>query len=149
MKKRLNEDKIINELTQGSAYFRDNPGTPPIEGVQKDKSLPVEEEATMTQSNHDTVIPRDHDTMLEDIRKALKVYGKEAATHRFTSAEKAALAEIIFAYTQKGIRTNENEITRIAINFIIKDYRLNKKKSTLHNILKLINNSPNYLLIKL
>jgi hypothetical protein len=140
MKKRLNEDRIINELTQGSSYFRNNPSTLSIENVQKEKPLPQEKEATKLPSKHGTVIPQDQGTIHEEIRKAMKVYGKEAATHRFTSAEKAAMAEIIFAYTQKGIRTNENEITRIAINFIIKDYRLNKKKSTLHNILKLINN---------
>ena len=140
MKKRLNEDKIINELTQGSAYFRNNPGTLSIENVQKDKPLPQEKEAVKPPNNLDAVIPPDHDTMFEGIRKSMKEYGKEAATHRFTSAEKAALAEIIFAYTQKGIRTNENEITRIAINFIIKDHKLHEEKSTLHEILKLINN---------
>ena len=140
MKKKLNEDKIINELTQGSAYFRENPGTPPNENVQKDKFPHKEVEATIPPSNHDTVIPRDHETMHEDIRKAMKAFGKEAATHRFTITEKQELAEIIYAYKQLGVRTSENEITRIAINFIIKEYQLDKEESTLDTILKLLNN---------
>ena len=78
--------------------------------------------------------------MHEDIRKAMKAFGKEAATHRFTITEKQELAEIIYAYKQLGVRTSENEITRIAINFIIKEYHLDKEESTLDTILKLLNN---------
>jgi hypothetical protein len=140
MKKRLNEDKIINELTQGSAYFKDNPRSPSIKKLQTPNSPSQDEDATMTPSNHDAVIPRDHDSMLEEIRKAMKDYGKEAATHRFTSSEKAALAEIIYTYKQKGIRTNENEITRIAINFILKEQQHDEKENTLDKVLNLLNN---------
>src|SRR5579871_5182806 len=50
---------------------------------------------TMTPQNHDTVIPRYHDTTIEYLRKAVKDFGKEAATHRFTIAEKRAIADIL------------------------------------------------------
>ena len=90
-------------------------------------------------SDHDTVIPRHHDTTVESIRKAVKQFGKEAATHRFTREEKQKIAELIFAYSSKGIRTSENEIARIAVNFLVEDHKQNGKDSILDQVLKLLN----------
>lgn len=94
---------------------------------------------TMTPSNHDTVIPRYHDEMVEIVRKAVKEFGKEAATHRFTPDEKRGLADIIYTYQNSGIRTSENEITRIAVNFLMQDYKVNGENSILDKILKALN----------
>jgi hypothetical protein len=102
---------------------------------------------TMTPRHHDTVIPRNHDTttpgdgkeVLEVVRKAVKQIGKEAATHRFTLEEKNHLADIEYTYKRQGIRTSENEITRIAINYFIEDYRQNGEESLLAKILKRLN----------
>jgi hypothetical protein len=68
-----------------------------------------------------------------------KHFGKEAATHRFTLDEKNLLADIEYTYKRQGIKTSENEVTRIAINYFIEDYRRNGEASLLHKILKLIN----------
>src|SRR2546430_14442599 len=86
-------------------------------------------------TNNNTVIPRHHDTMaslnqdntIETIRKAVKHLGKEAATYRFTQEEKMALSDIVYTYKGQGVRTSENEITRIAINFLVEDYKENGK----------------------
>ena len=102
---------------------------------------------TKQPSNHDTMQPRDHDTtvsryhetVIEAIRKAVKDFGKEAATHRFTPEEKKAVADLIYTYKNRGLRTNENEITRIAVNFIIHDYRENGEESILERALKALN----------
>jgi len=94
---------------------------------------------TTTPRDHDTATPRYDDTTIEAIRKAVKQFGKEAATHRFTSDEKKAIADIIYAYRNQGIRTSENEIARIAINFITKDYRRDTKGSILDRALKALN----------
>lgn len=91
---------------------------------------------TMQPSNHDTVIPRYHDGIIESVRKAVKELGKEAATHRFTEEEKKAIVDIIYAYKGQGIRTSENEIARIAVNFLIEDHRENGENSILHQVLK-------------
>src|SRR5690554_1670761 len=78
----------------------------------KSKHTPPKIAASKTTipSNHDTVIPRHHDTTLdtmppryhdaiiEVVRRAVKEFGKEAATYRFTVEEKKALRNIIFAY---------------------------------------------------
>ena len=82
---------------------------------------------------------RYHDTIIELVRKAVKQFGKEAATHRFTVEEKNAVADIIYSYKNRGIRTSENEITRIAVNFTINDYRENGENSVLDKTLKELN----------
>ena len=159
MTKKLNVDAITNEL-QESAFFRRPERKQPAE----DKLAPLPETPTpapeqsipeQTQQHHDTVIPRHHDTMVprnhdttiplqdtdifEVVRKAVKQIGKEAATHRFTLEEKNLLADIEYTYKRRGIRTSENEITRIAINYIIVEYRQNGEESILAKILKRFN----------
>ena len=88
---------------------------------------------------HDTMPPRYHDTTVEPIRRAVKALGKEAATHRFTATEKEAIAEIVYACKRQGLRTTENEITRVAVNFIVHDYQANGKDSLLVRVLLALN----------
>ena len=89
--------------------------------------------------NHGTMVPQDEDSIFEVVRKSVKQIGKEAATHRFTLEEKNLLADIEYTYKRQGIRTSENEITRIAINFFIEEYRQKGEQSILVKILKLLN----------
>ena len=91
---------------------------------------------TMQQSNHDITVSRYDDTIIEIVRKAVKELGKEAATHRFTEDEKKAVIDIVYSYKRQGVRTSENELTRIAVNFLIQDYRENGENSILHQALK-------------
>ena len=77
--------------------------------------------------------------MIEAVRKALKIFGKEAATHRFTLEEKQAIAELVFAFRKKNIRTSENEIARIAINWLILDHKDKKENSILSEALMALN----------
>lgn len=94
---------------------------------------------TTTPRHHDTMVLGHHETIIKSIRKAVKEFGKEAATHRFTTEEKSAISNIIFTYKNEGIKTSENEITRIAINFVINDYRENGTISILDRVLKALN----------
>jgi hypothetical protein len=94
---------------------------------------------TTTPLNHDTTTPSDDNYLFEMVRKSVKQVGKEAATHRFTLDEKNELANIEYTYKRQGIRTSENEITRIAINYFIEDYRQNGEQSILAKILKRLN----------
>lgn len=88
--------------------------------------------------HHDTKQPRYHDT-IQLIRAAVKQFGKEAATHRFTLDEKKAVAEVVYAYRKAGIRTSENEISRVGVNFLIEDYKANGENSILDKVLKALN----------
>ena len=89
--------------------------------------------------NHDTTVSRYNDTIIELVRKAVKEFGKEAATHRFTINEKKELADIIYSYKNRSVRTSENEVTRIAVNFVINDYKENGENSILDRTLKALN----------
>ena len=141
-KKKLDTASILNELTGKSRFFESPIQAKSVETTEKQIEPPAPDgnHATTISSNHDAVIPRHHDTAtIEVIRKALKVFGKEAATHRFTLEEKQTLAKISFTFRQKNIRTSENEITRIAINWLMLDYKNNEENSILHRALLALN----------
>src|SRR5512132_934159 len=95
--------------------------------------------STMQPRNQDTTAPQADGDILDVVRKAVKQIGKEAATHRFTLDEKNLLADIEYTYKRRGIRTSENEITSIAINYFIEDYRKNGESSLLATITKRLN----------
>ena len=163
MKKKLNIDRIQSELHGGSAFFpgykgQDSPTVLTEVLKQEEKASPPPKEKkpavnqkvnrdTMTPRHHDTMVSRTHDTttpqpetdIFEMVRKAAKQIGKEAATHRFALEEKNLLADIEYTYKRQGIRTSENEITRIAINYIIAEYKQNGEESILAKILKRLN----------
>ena len=94
---------------------------------------------TTVSSNHDTMIPKNEDEVLEAVRRAVKQVGKEPATQRLTLDEKQALKTIEFTYGQQGILTSGNEIIRIAMNYILKDYRTNGEQSIVAKVLKRLN----------
>ena len=95
--------------------------------------------STMPPRNQDTTVAHAEDDILDVVRKAVRQIGKEAATHRFTLNEKNSLADIEYTYRRQGIRTSENEITRIAINYFIQEYRKHGDSSFLAKVLKRLN----------
>jgi hypothetical protein len=101
--------------------------------------LPRNQESVVI-SSHETVPPHNHDTttpsMVEVVRRAVKHIGKEAATYRFTPEEKQHLADIVYTYGRQGYRTSENEITRIAVNWLLWDYQEQGEQSVLARLLK-------------
>lgn len=101
---------------------------------------PPRQHDTMPPSNHHAMIPANDDAitslLVETIRKTVKQIGKEAATHRFTEEEKRALADIVYTYERQGYRTSENEITRIAVNWLILDYQQFAANSLLARLLE-------------
>ena len=122
------------------------PGTPQLEvrqgtsdSTERQAAEPAAARETTTPRNHDATVPRYHDTTIEAIRKIVKEFGKEAATHRFTAREKQAIAQIVYAYKGKGVRTSENQIARIAINWLIADFHENREHSVLELVLRALN----------
>ena len=96
--------------------------------------------AVVKPGTRDTTIPRQRGVItastVRSLRKAVRVIGKEAATHRFTSQEKDHLADIVYTYGRQGYRTSENEVVRIGVNWLIVDYQENGRQSVLHKALK-------------
>ena len=117
---------------KGRGKDQDLTGNPQVAKRSSDRG-PV------TPRNHETMLPRYYDTVVELVRKAVKEFGKEAATHRFSTEEKKAIADIIYSYKNRGVRTSENQISRIAVNFIINDHRENGENSVLDKALRALN----------
>jgi hypothetical protein len=141
-KKRLNTEAVISELSGQSVFFRKD-----VQQTQNEVSDSKVFDGGKEPSNHEPMTPRAHDTMgsrahdttIKTIRKAVKQIGKEGATHRFTYEEKRDIADLIYTYKRQRIRTSENEITRIAINFVIQDRNENGENSILDRVLKVLN----------
>lgn len=163
MSKKLDISSITNELAGSSAFFpsynKEAPSEevtphspvaqsqPTVATTSKPKKRVKSNHATMTPRHHDTMVSSNHDTtvsqspstIIEKVRKAVRELGKEAATHRFTVDEKKAIANIIYTYSSQDIRTSENEIARIAVNYIVSDYLENGEESILDKVLKELN----------
>jgi len=73
---------------------------------------------------------------LEEVRRVVKQLGKEAATFRLTGQEKRTLADLVYTYHRQGYRTSENEITRIAVNWLLLDFQEAGEGSVLARILE-------------
>lgn len=167
MTKKLPTNDIANELSGASVFFQSQsavepairPHTPERQQVPE-QTTPQQEviETPMTPRHRDTTTPRSTDietadkndngiahdegylsaTTLEKIRKEVRQLGKEAATHRFRTQEKMALGDIVYTYTRQGYKTSENEITRIAVNWLLLDYQENGEHSVLARVLESI-----------
>ena len=109
-----------------------------LKTVNRNTTIPSNHDTTVSRYQ-DTTTPRIHGVAIDLVRKAVKEYGKEAATHRFTEAEKKEIGDLIYTYKNRGIKTSENEITRVAVNFIVEDYKENGENSVLHKILEALN----------
>jgi hypothetical protein len=81
------------------------------------------------------VVEPDTASTLGEIRRALQQPGKVAATYRFTQEEKRALRELVYTYGGAGLHTSENEITRIALNWLLENHRQYGQESVLAQVL--------------
>ncbi len=72
---------------------------------------------------------------IEAIRKTVKALGREVSFVRLTPEEKGQLADVVYTYKRQGQKTSENEINRIAINYLLADYRANGEQSMLAQVL--------------
>jgi hypothetical protein len=75
------------------------------------------------------------DQLIEQIRKTVKVPGREVSYVRLTPEEKAQLAKMVYGFRSRGKKTTENEINRIAVNFMILDYQANGEDSLLVKVI--------------
>ncbi len=146
MKKKLINPTLVNELREGSSFFRrpikntSQPPTPPqaVEPETPQPTPPAEQAGShdiVTARHHDSMTSRYHDRLIEDIRKAVKVIGREPGTIRLTEQEKSQLTDIIYTLGRQGDRTSENELYRIGLNFILADWREHGQESVLSRVL--------------
>ena len=56
-----------------------------------------------------------------------------------TIDEKEALVDIVYHFKRQGMRTTENEVARIAMNFVLADYRRHGDQSLLVRVINALN----------
>ena len=95
--------------------------------------------AIKKESYRASTIASKQDSMIEIIRKTVKSLGTKVSFTRVTPEEKAILSDIIYTYKRQGIKTSENEINRIAMNFLIEDFHKNGKESVLAQVIEALN----------
>jgi uncharacterized membrane protein YgaE (UPF0421/DUF939 family) len=118
----------VSGLADSPLFLKPNTENDPIENN-------LEEKKRIQPSNRATLKSRHHDTMIASISKVTREIGKEASTYRLTNKEKTALVEIIYHFRMRNVRLTENEIARIALNFIIDDFKYQKKDSILARVI--------------
>lgn len=156
MKKNLDPTAILNELKGSSLYFPneevtsipDPAETPsPRDPARISKDLGPSPrgrqraERTRGQSPYNdsttaNVLASYHASVIENIRKSVKTVGKEVTFVRLTPEEKRALADIAYTYKRRGVKTSENEVARIGINFLLEDYRGSGEESLLARVIE-------------
>lgn len=133
------QDAPVAEATVFAGSQQPEATTPPITAPAADDAVPPRNHATTPSANGATMAAANDaapdPALLEAVRKTTKQVGKEAATHRFTAAEKQMIAEIVYTCARQGTRTSENEITRVAVNWILLDYQKHRARSVLTQLL--------------
>jgi hypothetical protein len=90
---------------------------------------------TMSGAQGAVALPSVDADTIETIRQVIKVPGREVSYLRLTPEEKARLSDIVYTYKRQGQKTSETEINRIALNFLLLDYREHGQQSVLARVL--------------
>lgn len=148
MKKQLDATSIVNELRGQSAFFPARQTEQPQEqqSQRTQEPEPLQETSTLSgstspmrasnnASKHASTLALEAD-IIEIIRKIVKTPAKEEVLYvRITKEEKNQLGDIEYTYDRKDIDTSANELGRIAVNFLIADYKANGENSILAKVL--------------
>jgi len=165
MKKQLNTEGITNELAGASAFFARPTPPPQVRpantaaATKQPRTVPAEQPAPAPRQRAEnrstettiTALPERPtskqtsmkastlasypDSIIETIRKAVKQTGREVTFVRLTPAEKSQLADIVYTYKRQGVKTSENEISRIAMGYLLEDYKANGHESILAKVI--------------
>src|SRR5918911_1635437 len=100
------------------------PSEEKLQGEQKpaqtSKELP--KKAIKKESRSASTLASKQDSTIETIRKTVKTLGTKVSFTRVTPEEKGRVEDIVYTYKRQGVKTSENEINRIAMNFLIEDF---------------------------
>ena len=102
-------------------------------------SKEILKKAIKKESRSASTLASKKDSMIEAIRKTVKTLGTKVSFTRVTPDEKGRLEDIVYTYKRQGVKTSENEINRIAMNFLIEDFNKNGKESVLAKVIEALN----------
>jgi len=102
---------------------------------ERDASQPIQKRERKQDSISASTLASYQPSLIESIRRQIKVAGREVSFVRLTQLEKEQLADVIYTLKKQGKRTTENEINRIAVNFILHDYQVHGDASILSRVI--------------
>ena len=123
-KKPIDTTHLQNELEGASLFFPTQGKQPASQPISQQESKPA---STLASTAND-IIAR--------VRKTVRSTGKEVSFVRLSPEEKRLLADIVYTYKRQGVKTSENEINRIAINYLLEDYQDNGQNSILAQVIE-------------
>ncbi len=110
----------------------DNPDN--IKAIMKARTHASKQASTPSSQIYDPV---------ETIRKAVKQLGKEVLFIRVTPEEKHEIGSIVYSFNEiyrgEGRKTSENEVGRIALRFLVQDFKENGNNSILARVIAALN----------
>jgi phage gp16-like protein len=120
------------------------PNTPPrLPAQDQPEEAPARKTAPKKASRQDSkpasTLASNQASLIETIRKTVKSLGNKVSFTRLTPEEKGRLTDLVYTYKRQGIKTSENEINRIAINFLLEDFKKNGKESVLAQVIDALN----------
>lgn len=108
---------------------------PSITATSEPSNSIAPHESTQAISNA-SMHARKVENVIDEIRKTVKTIGKSELYVRITSEEKDRLVDIVYTYKRQGVKTSENEVSRIALNYLITDYQANGQASILAQVIE-------------
>jgi hypothetical protein len=106
------------------------------EEPSKRDNTPVVQEDSKLSSEQASMLASKHDSVLAKVKARVREVGREVSYTRLTTEEKRQIMEVIYSLrSTNNIKTTENELMRVAINFLLEDYCLQKEESILFKIL--------------
>jgi hypothetical protein len=112
----------------------EHPAPPPNAEAPRRRPSPDTRTASLSSQRASVLASVDASTV-EAIRQVIKSPGREVSFVRLTPEEKANLADIVYTYKRQGQKTSETEINRIAINYLLLDFREHGEQSVLARVL--------------
>lgn len=128
MPKKINTNSVESELSS-SAFF--SPQIIKPKNLNKSEKLP----AITRISDKDSMLTSYQNPIIEKIRKSVKDLGKEVTFVRLTENEKDRLIDLVHLLKKKRKDTSENEVARIALNYLLDEYDANKNESILSKVI--------------
>ena len=100
------------------------------QGNEKASSMPISPD-----SANASVLALYPESLIDNLRKIVKSTGKEVSFVRLTPEEKKQLVDIVYTYKSQGVKTSETEINRIAVNYMLEDYKTHGQTSLLAQVI--------------
>jgi hypothetical protein len=114
---------------------------PPVQEVPIESPIrqPAPKKASRKDSKRASTLASNQADVIETIRKTVKSPGHKVSYTRLTPEEKGRIADIVYTYKRQGITTSENEMSRIAINYLIEDFHAHGEDSVLAKVIEALN----------